>query len=83
MFAVIIVETGMAVGWAYRKRDIDMEEVRRSGFVLPTDKLAIVRVPLPAKCDGCEGVDEDWVVEFGECDICGGPVSRRWPAGLD
>lgn len=39
--------------------------------------VRIVRMDVGAEdCQGCEGINEDYAVEWGECDVCGRPLAR-------
>lgn len=67
--------------WAPTKKELEEYQESAEGqvniaaWLAPSDEIEIVKVEAAPSCDGgCDGMNEDWYVESGECDICGLPI---------
>lgn len=73
---------GLVIVTAHTKRELQecLESPKGqkhvSSWLAPDDEVEITKVEAAPFCDGgCDGMNEDWYVESGECDICGLPVN--------
>ena len=47
------------------------DQVHINSWLAPGDEIEIVKARAVPFCDGgCDGMNEDWYVESGECDVC-------------